>query len=217
MRADGTKQRQLTHLGGFATFPDFSPDGTTIVFGGTEGAARAHDDLHGRREDRWRSARADELRRLRRGLLQRPAGLVAGRDEDRVHPCRRFRFRRRRAGQRTGLGDGRRRREPASAHERQRPARPGPRLEPRRLEDRLPRRRFRQRRDLGHGRRRWEQAPAQRLRRRRTRRRAPRATTGARPGRRTARRSRSCATTEPSASPTGPSTSWTPTGATSIA
>ena len=167
MRANGSKQRQLTHLNGFATFPDFSPDGKTIVFGGTEGADSSTRDLHRQREDRRRSARADELRRLRRRLLQRPAGLVAGRDEDRVHPCRRCTISIADArGQRTGLGDGRRRRQPASAHQRQRPARPGPRLEPRRLEDRVPRRRLRQRRDLGHGRRRWEQAPAQRLRRR---------------------------------------------------
>ena len=38
MHENGSHQRQLTHLGGFATFPDFSPDGKTIIFGGTEGA-----------------------------------------------------------------------------------------------------------------------------------------------------------------------------------
>ena len=38
MKANGSKQRQLTHLNGFATFPDFSPDGKTIAFGGTAGA-----------------------------------------------------------------------------------------------------------------------------------------------------------------------------------
>ena len=41
----------------------------------------------------------DELRRLRRGMLQRHAGLVAGRDEDRLHPCRRLRVDARRAVQ----------------------------------------------------------------------------------------------------------------------
>ena len=66
---------------------------------------------------------------------------------------------------------------------------------------------LRRRRDLGHGRRWWEQAPAQRLRRRRPVAVRRRATTGAPPGHRTARRSRSCATTGPSASRIGPSTS----------
>src|SRR3954471_11023551 len=35
MNADGTDQAQLTKLGGFATFPDYSPDGSTVAFGGT--------------------------------------------------------------------------------------------------------------------------------------------------------------------------------------
>jgi Tol biopolymer transport system component len=37
MDADGTAQAQLTKLGGSATFPDFSPDGTKVVFDGTQG------------------------------------------------------------------------------------------------------------------------------------------------------------------------------------
>jgi TolB protein len=37
MAADGTGQAQLTKLGGFATFPDFSPDGSLVAFGGTSG------------------------------------------------------------------------------------------------------------------------------------------------------------------------------------
>lgn len=37
MDADGTDQAQLTRLGGSATFPDFSPDGTLIAFDGTQG------------------------------------------------------------------------------------------------------------------------------------------------------------------------------------
>ncbi len=37
MQADGTKQAQLTRLGGRALFPDISPDGTMIAFAGTEG------------------------------------------------------------------------------------------------------------------------------------------------------------------------------------
>jgi Periplasmic component of the Tol biopolymer transport system len=37
MLSDGTGQAQLTHLGGRALFSDFSPDGTRIAFGGTEG------------------------------------------------------------------------------------------------------------------------------------------------------------------------------------
>jgi Tol biopolymer transport system component len=34
MRANGKQQRQVTHAGGFMTFPDFSPDGSRIVFSG---------------------------------------------------------------------------------------------------------------------------------------------------------------------------------------
>ncbi len=34
MQANGTRQQQVTHLGGVATFPDFAPDGTNIAFGG---------------------------------------------------------------------------------------------------------------------------------------------------------------------------------------
>jgi Tol biopolymer transport system component/glutamine cyclotransferase len=37
MNADGTDQAQLTKLGGSATFPDFSPDGTLVAFDGTSG------------------------------------------------------------------------------------------------------------------------------------------------------------------------------------
>jgi len=35
MKANGTQQRQVTHLGGSATFPNFSPNGSTIAFGAT--------------------------------------------------------------------------------------------------------------------------------------------------------------------------------------
>ena len=37
MNQDGTNPVQLTKLGGSALFPDFSPDGKTVVFSGTEG------------------------------------------------------------------------------------------------------------------------------------------------------------------------------------
>jgi Tol biopolymer transport system component len=37
MNGDGSGQAQLTKLGGSSTFPDFSPDGSTIVFDGTSG------------------------------------------------------------------------------------------------------------------------------------------------------------------------------------
>jgi TolB protein len=45
MKANGSKQRQLTHLNGFATFPDFSPNGKTIIFGGTEGTDE-HNEIY---------------------------------------------------------------------------------------------------------------------------------------------------------------------------
>ncbi len=38
MKANGTNRRQVTHLNGFATFPDMSPDHSRIVFGGVEGS-----------------------------------------------------------------------------------------------------------------------------------------------------------------------------------
>ncbi len=44
MNADGTDQAQLTKLGGYATFPDFSPDGSLVAFGGTSGTD-THDEI----------------------------------------------------------------------------------------------------------------------------------------------------------------------------
>jgi TolB protein len=39
MKKNGTQQVQVTHLGGNATFPDFSPDGSMIVFGARAGGS----------------------------------------------------------------------------------------------------------------------------------------------------------------------------------
>jgi Tol biopolymer transport system component len=39
MKQNGTDQHQVTSLGGSATFPDYSPDGSKIAFSGTEGSA----------------------------------------------------------------------------------------------------------------------------------------------------------------------------------
>jgi TolB protein len=39
MKKNGTEQHQVTNLGGFAIFPDYSPDGSKIAFSGAEGAA----------------------------------------------------------------------------------------------------------------------------------------------------------------------------------
>ena len=44
MASDGTGQAQLTHLGAFATFPDFSPDGSLVAFGGTQ-ATDTHNEI----------------------------------------------------------------------------------------------------------------------------------------------------------------------------
>jgi Tol biopolymer transport system component len=44
MNGDGTDQKQLTKLGGFATFPDYAPDGTTVAFGGTQ-APDTHNEI----------------------------------------------------------------------------------------------------------------------------------------------------------------------------
>ena len=45
MNADGTAQRQLTHLRGDASFPDFSPTGSRVAFGGHTGSS-AKDDIY---------------------------------------------------------------------------------------------------------------------------------------------------------------------------
>ncbi|TMF43366.1 MAG: hypothetical protein E6I23_10850 [Chloroflexi bacterium] len=39
MKQNGTQQEQVTHLGGNVTFPDFSPDGSRIAFGGSAGGS----------------------------------------------------------------------------------------------------------------------------------------------------------------------------------
>src|SRR5260370_40989246 len=42
MKQNGTQQEQVTNLGGNVTFPDFSPDGSRIAFGGRAGGSNPH-------------------------------------------------------------------------------------------------------------------------------------------------------------------------------
>jgi len=50
MHADGSHQRQVTKLGGYATFPDFSPNGRWIAFGAQEGKDK-HNEIYRIRAD----------------------------------------------------------------------------------------------------------------------------------------------------------------------
>jgi Tol biopolymer transport system component len=43
MKQNGTQKQQVTHMGGFATFPDFSPDGSGIAFTGRPPGATTPD------------------------------------------------------------------------------------------------------------------------------------------------------------------------------
>ena len=49
MDANGKQERQVTELGSFAVFPDFSPDGASIAFTGTGGPVPAWQPLGGGR------------------------------------------------------------------------------------------------------------------------------------------------------------------------
>ena len=54
MKQNGTDKQQVTHLSGAAIFPDFSPDGSKIVFAAKP--AGATDAQHLRRPQRRRRA-----------------------------------------------------------------------------------------------------------------------------------------------------------------
>jgi Tol biopolymer transport system component len=45
MKQNGSDQEQVTHMGGFATFPDFSPDGSKIAFTG-RALGSSNDDVY---------------------------------------------------------------------------------------------------------------------------------------------------------------------------
>ena len=164
MNADGTGQAQLTKLGGSATFPDFSPDGTLVAFDGTSGSRYARRDPHRRHRHRRDGHLAHQLRHRQARLRQRLSGLVTRRQPDRLHPHRR-RGRRRQPHRRAGLADGRRRQQRPCAHHRRAAQGSAAGLEPGRFADRLRERTGRQRRHLGHERRRIGPAPAHRLHR----------------------------------------------------
>ena len=117
MKANGTQQTQVTHLGGNALFPDFSRDGKKIAFGGTVG-----DDPNNEIYV-VDAATGESLEALTSCAGSAPgcyndypAWSPDGR-YDRVHPRGRLRCRRK-PRQRAGLGHERRRHEPASADER---------------------------------------------------------------------------------------------------
>ena len=69
MDKNGGNQHAVTNTGGFATFPDYSPDGRKIVFDGDQGSD-PHDEIYiGQRAHRRRPYGPDELRGLRDGCF----------------------------------------------------------------------------------------------------------------------------------------------------
>ena len=108
MDKNGGGQHAVTNTGGYADFPDWSPDGRKIAFDGFQGSD-PYDEIYV-----VNAANGGGLTALTScagygaGLLQQLSGLVAGRPQDRVHPCRRQRCRRQR-DQRAGLGHERER------------------------------------------------------------------------------------------------------------
>ena len=130
MKQNGTDKQQVTHMSGTAIFPDFSPDGSKIVFAGpapspaTSTSSPATAATH---------ATADERRRQ-----QRLPRLLTRRQQDRLHQQSHRDL--------AGLRDERRRLRPDATHLRPAAQGPGARLEPGRLQDRLPRRHARHRR-----------------------------------------------------------------------
>src|SRR6478752_6115426 len=104
MKQNGTKQHQVTHLNGFSTFPDYSPDGSKIAFV-SQLATDSSDQVFV-----VNAANGGGLTQLT------SCPVVAGRQEDRLHPRRAVRCGRESA-RRAGLGHERRRFQQAAAHD----------------------------------------------------------------------------------------------------
>ena len=175
MKQNGKKKNQVTHLNARSLFPDYSPDGSRIAFSASGVGGDANTEIFVVNAD---GSGLQQLVDRQRGRQRLPR-LVAGQHEDRLHEHAHR--------DRAGLGPWERRRlRPDTAHLRPVRARPASRLEPGRLQDRLPRGHgCRERRqNLRHERRR--QRPARRQQR-------PHRSSSEPPGHPTAARSRSSA------------------------
>ena len=153
MKQNGTDKQQVTHVSGPATSPTSHRTGARSSSRRSRPASPTR-DIYVDRQRRQRPYPADE-----QFDRQRLSRLLAGRHEDRLHEQAHRHL--------AGLRDERRRLRPDATHLRPAAQRPGARLEPRRLQDRLPRRHARHRRHrqpelgrhLGDERRRLRPAP----------------------------------------------------------
>ena len=152
MKQNGTDKQQVTHMSGAAIFPDYSPDGSEIVFAAQPAGATAR-NIYVVPSD---GGTPQQLTTVGNNVY--PAFSPDG---------SKIVFTSNRTGHLAGLRDERRRLRPDATHLRPAAQRPGARLEPGRLQDRLPRRHARHLRHrqpelgrhLGDERRRLRPAP----------------------------------------------------------